>query len=331
MGLAASQVHFLALTKRKNTVEYNMSVANMHKLSLTREMTDLSQEYSRRLKCKKIAYYNNGDYHSLTYSYLMGYGQDPSAIMSGTAPLKKENSMVLTDYRGMVIMSNEYASVIKDVVGAGAVDKKGMGQTFSTSHIPAIIAQIVKGYSEEQISDAINNVLSSSYSTTGQNLMTGQSGSSGNKDNSDYVTENILKLVDFYYPIFAAAASNGWTTEYNNQVFDKQNNEDYISDALISGTFQLMMVEPAGDYEEDTSLNFFTSAGYIETTTDADTREEIIAWYESEKARIAYKEDMIDLQISDWSTELEAIKTEMQALQSFIDDATSNMSWGSSG
>ena len=86
-----------------------------------------------------------------------------------------------------------------------------------------------------------------------------------------------------------------------------------------------MMVEGSGEFEEDTSLNFFTNAGYIETVSDSETREEVNAWYEAEKNRIAEKENILDIQISEWSTTLEAVKVEIKALESYVSDAISSI------
>ena len=147
-------------------------------------------------------------------------------------------------------------------------------------------------------------------------------------DNTEKVESNYQKLVDFYYPIFASAASNGWTTEYNQ---DMAANEDYVSDAIVSGSFQLETVNGDGEYDEGTSLTYFVTAGLVQERTNSDTREEITAWYNAEKERISEKENYLDLEISDLSTELESINTEIQSIQSLIDDAISSVfDWGSS-
>ena len=61
-----------------------------------------------------------------------------------------------------------------------------------------------------------------------------------------------------------------------------------------------------------------------------DTRAEITAWYEEEKARISEKEDWIDIEMDNLSTELEAINTEIQSVKSLIEDAVGSVfDWGS--
>ena len=329
MGLACSNIRLLTLTARKADCEYGISVDSMRKMALTREQSALAQEYNSKLQTKSIAYYNNGQYNKINYNYLMGYGANYTAITSGTKPLKDENSMILTDYKGQVVMSADYASAITSVLGSSAMDSQGRGGTFSTDKIPAMLAELIPGYTEEQFQTVINgDSVTTSYDANGVQTITGEStGNTTTIDNSDKTTSLIQQLVDFYYPIFQAAAANGWTTEYNNEM---KSNENYVSDALVSGSFQLATVNEEGNYDPDTSLTYYITSGMVESRTDSDVREEITAWYEAEKARISEKEDWIDIDMDNLSTELEAINTEIQSVKSLIDDAISSVfDWGS--
>lgn len=330
MGLACSQIRLLTLTQRKADCEYGISIDSMRKMALTREQTQLSQEYYSKLQSKQISYYANGQYNKISYEYLMGYGSNYMAVTSGTKPLKSDNNVVLSDYKGQVILSETYANAITSVLGSSAMDNHGRGGTFSTDEIPAMLASFIPGFTEEQFKTVIDGEnVSSSYDTENVNTMTGEStGNSTTVDNSQSLTNNIQNLVDFYYPIFAAAAANGWTTEYNQEMAA---NDDYISDAIVSGTFQLEQVDSDGSYDPNTSLTYFTTNGFVQSRTDSDVREEITAWYNAEKERISEKENYLDLEMSDLSTELEAINTEIQSIQSYVDDAiTSVFDWGSS-
>ena len=71
MGLAASQVHFLALTARKADCEYGLAIDSSQKMALTREMSELSKEYYSKLQSKTISYYANGKYNKINYNYLL--------------------------------------------------------------------------------------------------------------------------------------------------------------------------------------------------------------------------------------------------------------------
>lgn len=330
MGLACSQIRLLTLTARKADCEYGISIDSMQKMALTREQTQLSEEYRRKLNSKQISYYANGQYGKMNYNYLMGYGKNFTPITSGNMPLKSENSMILSDYKGQVIMSKAYADAITSVLGASAMDGYGRGGTFSVDKIPEILAALIPGQTAEEFETVINNKkLSSEFPAHGIQTTTGEeTGTKVTVDNSDKVTKLIQSFVDFYYPIFSAAAANGWTTEYNN---DMALNDDYVSDAIVSGSFQLQTVNDEGNYDEGTSLTYFITAGLVQSRTDSDVREEITAWYNAEKERITEKENYIDIDMNDLSTELEAIKTEIQSIQSLIDDAISSVfDWGSS-
>lgn len=330
MGLACSNIRLLTLTARKADCEYGISIDSMQKMALSREQTQLSQEYNSKLKAKQISYYANGKYNKINYSYLMGYGNNYAAVTGGTQPLKSQNSMILTDFKGQVVMSKAYASAITSVLGSSAMNTQGRGGTFSTDQIPAILAKLLPGFTEAQFKNAIDGKSqdSTSYDANGKQTITGED--TGNKvtvDNTKTTTSKIQSIVDFYYPIFQAAAANGWTTEYNN---DMGTNDDYVSDALSSGTFQLATVNDEGNYEPDTSLTYYVTSGLVAQNNNSEVREEVTAWYEAEKARISEKEDYLDIDMDNLSTELESINTEIQSIQSLIDDAISSVfDWGS--
>lgn len=328
MGLACSQIRLLTLTARKADCEYGISIDSMRKMALTREQTQLSQEYYSKLKSAQISYYANGQYNKMTYGYIMGYGANYTAITAGTQPLKKENSMILTDYKGQVVMSDSYAKVMTKVLGSSAMDANGRGGTFSQDKIPEILAELIPGFSAEEFKAVIDNEkLSASYEAHGVNTITGEeTGTQVTVDSSDAKTKIVQSIVDFYYPIFQAAAANGWTTEYNQ---DMATNDDYISDAIVTGSFQLAEVNEEGNYDPDASLTYFVTSGLVTQNNNSEVREEITAWYNAEKERITEKENYIDLDMDNLSTELESINTEIQSIQSLIDDAIQSVfDWG---
>ena len=331
MGLACSNIRLLTLTARKADCEYSISIDSMRKMALSREQSNLSKEYYSKLQAKSIAYYDNGKYNKINYSYLMGYSGKEGylAVTNGSKPLKTENSMILTDYKGQVVMSDSYADALVAVLGSSAMDSNGRGGTFSTDKIPEILAKLVSGHSAEEFKTVMDGgKVSSSYNASGVQTTTGEA--NGNKtevDSTDEYTQKIQKIIDFYEPIFKAAASNGWTKEYNNEM---KTNDNYVSDAIVSGSFQLATVNEDGNYDPDTSLTYFVTAGLLESRTDSEAREEVTAWYNAEKERISEKENWIDIDMDNLSTELEAINTEIQSVKSLVDDAISSVfDWGS--
>ncbi len=327
MGLAASQVRLLTLTARKADCEYGISMNSMEKMALTRESSALAKEYYSKLQSKNISYYANGKYNKINYAYLMGYGQDYSSIWENY-PLKNDKSMVLTDYKGQVVLSDVYANAITSVLGASAMNASGQGSTFSQEKIAEIMAALCTGFTAQDFQTVIDGEqLTDTYNAKPVNTLSGmQTGETVSVDISENRTAQVRALIDFYYPIFTAAATNGWTTEYNKAMSE---NDNYISDALISGSFQIESTDSAGNYDEGTSLTYYVTAGSLETRTDSDIREEITAWYDAEKERITEKENFLDMEMKEWSTELEAINTEIQSIQSLIDDAISSVfDWG---
>ena len=328
MGLAASQIRLLTLTARKADCEYGLSINAMEKMALTREQSELSREYQSKLQAKQISYYANGQYNKINYSYLMGYDSYYKAVTDGTRPIKEDNSMILTDYKGQVVLSDTYANAITSVLGSSAMNGTGQGGTFSEDKIPEILAKVIPSYTADEFRTVIDGGnVDASYTSNPQNTMTGEStGETVEVDISSETTARIQQIVDFYYPIFQAAAANGWTKEYNQEM---AMNDDYISDAIVSGTFQLEIVDETGNYDPATSLTYFLTNGAVQERTDSSVREEITAWYEGEKARSSQKEDWLHMANQELSTELEAINTEIQSVESLVEDATSVLDWGS--
>lgn len=327
MGLACNQVAFLTLTQRKAQCELDISQASGHKMALAREMSDLASDYRARLNATKVSYYADGKYNQVNYSYLMGYGKNFLPITSGTAPVKADGSMILTDYRGAVVLAGDYADAITSVLGSSA-DGYGRGGTFSTSYIPDMMAFICPGFDVEVFKEVMNGgeVPSEYTADVIQTLGAVDTGNDVTVDNTKNATELVQKLLDFYLPIFKAAAANGWTTEYNDAM---AHNSSYVADAIASGTFCLSGVDDEGQYDPAMSTDYFVTYGEFTEKSDAEYREEITAWYNEEKERITEKETYLDIEIQDLSTELEAINTELQSLQSFIDDAiSSTFDWG---
>ena len=327
MGLACSQVRLLGLTQRKADCEYKITMNSMRKMALTNEQTELSREYQSRLQnAKQISYYANGKYNKVNYQYLMGYGRDYQGLINGTYSVKQNKSMILTDYRGLVVLSSDYANAITSVIGTSKVSG-GKGGTFDKKYIPKMLEEITD-YDASLFEDVMaNRPVTSSYSGYEYNLLTQETGEKKTYDNSDELTKQLQTLLDFYLPIFEAAATNGWTTEYNKEIMS---NEDYISDALISGTFFLESADDFGQYVENSSLTYFLNSDNLQKNSCEEMRENITAWYNAERANLNEKETWLDVENKELSTELEAINTEIDAVKTLIDDAiTSVFSWGS--
>jgi len=320
MGLAVGQIQLLSLTRRKADCERGISAIALRKMALTREMSQLTRDYQSKISQKQVVYYANGKYNKINYGYLMGYGNpidNVEAILLGKKALKDNNKMILSDYQGRVVLANSYAQAIMDVCGVA------QGAPFFQDDFPAIMEELTGGmFSEQEFANGIERYTWNAISTT---PVSGESEET-ELDITDNINESIQKLIDFFYPMLRAAMVNGWTTEYNTEI---QQNSDYMTDALATGTLILTEVNEYGYYDENASLTYFATSGDVELKSDADTRKELEVWYNAEKERISEKETFMDMELTDLSTELEAVKTEIESVKSFIDDATQSIfNWG---
>ena len=317
MGFAIAQIQFLSLTKRKADCEYGISRDAMQKLILTREMNQLTRDYQSRISQKQVVYYADGKYNKINYRYLMGAGAATASEIIQNQNVPKSNcNMVLTDPQGRVVLSNNYANAIMTVCGVSD------GQPFSENYIPYILEYLCPGVSASDFTDGI---ATHTWSATATSPVTGES-TEVEIDTADQANEIVQRLLDFFLPIFKAASVNGWTTEYN---VNMAQNENYLTDALSSGSLVLAEVNEYGFYDENASLTYFAIAGDIELRSDSDKRKEIERWYLDEQERISEKETLIDMDMQDLNTELEAIKAEIESVKSFIQDATQSIfNWG---
>ena len=74
MGLSAAQARLLTITARKSDCEFKSMGFSHEKIALSREMTDISNEYQNSLNLTKMVYdfYGNGDKSTpLSYNLLM--------------------------------------------------------------------------------------------------------------------------------------------------------------------------------------------------------------------------------------------------------------------
>ena len=97
MGMAASQVRFLSLQNRKNTVGLNLMTLSNRKLALSRDMNRIANEYNDAMNMKTLKW--SGDsgitYSDLTYKNLM----TPNDL-NATFPY------IITDAQGRVVLDD---------------------------------------------------------------------------------------------------------------------------------------------------------------------------------------------------------------------------------
>lgn len=115
MGLAASQARLLTITSRKSRAQFENMRLSHQKLALSRNLTDISNEYQNSLNQTKL-YYDfygvNSTDTPLTYDLLMS----PSSINDYTPTL-------ITNNQNQVILSTPYAEAAK----AAGIPMEGLG------------------------------------------------------------------------------------------------------------------------------------------------------------------------------------------------------------
>ncbi len=126
MGLAAGQARLLTITARKSDCEYQSMRLSHQKIALSRELSDLSNEYQNSLNQTKLIYdyYGTGDTSNpLSYGILM----NPSA-------LNDYMPTVLTDSMGRVTLNEKYAAAARFAgipqEGLGTLPSETMRQAF---------------------------------------------------------------------------------------------------------------------------------------------------------------------------------------------------------
>ena len=124
-------------------------------------------------------------------------------------------------------------------------------------------------------------------------------------------------------------------TEYKeagNSTYITVSNSENLQAGLKSGLYQLVNVSSLkyGGYSKGQNLDYFKTQNYVVEQTDQSTRETITAWYNAAKADLNEKENYWDSEITQLSTELNTITTEIDSVKKLREDAiSSTFKWGS--
>lgn len=125
MGLAASQARFLGITLRKANCEFKSTEVAQERLELTRQMTDISQEYSNALNSTKLVWYNDAAADS--YGNPSAFGLSYSLLMMPSAA-NDYNPYMVTSRSGAIILNSKYAQAARDAgisMAGGVPSQKG--------------------------------------------------------------------------------------------------------------------------------------------------------------------------------------------------------------
>lgn len=135
--------------------------------------------------------------------------------------------------------------------------------------------------------------------------------------------------------VSAAIQKNTVTGKFsvvNNDTYTTVSNTDNLQDGLKSGIYQLVNVSSNkyGGYAKAQGLDYFKTQNYVVEQTDQSERETITAWYNAARADLNEKENYWDSEITQLSTELNTITTEIDSVKKLREDAiSSTFKWGS--
>ena len=142
MGLAASQARFLAITARKSDCEQRSMAIAQEKLSITRELSRISDEYQRALDATKLIWdgeTEDGTVYDLSYDVMM----NPSEL-NGYSPF------LVTNRTGQIVLDDQLAN---------ACEAAGLDQISSSGSLAGrnnFVRQLAKvGYISSAVADVI--------------------------------------------------------------------------------------------------------------------------------------------------------------------------------
>lgn len=185
MGLAASQARLLTITSRKSRAQFESMRLSHQKLALSRNLTDISNEYQNSLDQTKL-YYDfygvNSTDTPLTYNMLMS----PSSINSYTPTLISNN-------QGQIVLSSPYAMAARNA----GIPQEGLGCTPSSLMREAFIQNLAQ-------TGVITQATADSICLIGYNNMAGLGGD--NLINTVITTGSYQDLLDMLRGVGSSGA-----------------------------------------------------------------------------------------------------------------------------
>ena len=166
MGLSASQARLLTITSRKSDCEFQSMRYSHEKIALSRNMTDISNEYQNALNQTKLVYdfYGTNDRSTpLSYALMM----EPS-IMNNYLP------MLTTNSAGKVVLDSRLAAAAR----AAGIPNEGLG-TLPSEYVRN---KFLAGLGEQSV---ITPIQLQNFQSINYNQSVGQG-------NTDPITQNVL-------------------------------------------------------------------------------------------------------------------------------------------
>lgn len=171
MGLSASQARLLTITSRKSDCEFQSMRYSHEKIALSRNMTDISNEYQNALNQTKLVYdfYGTNDKSTpLSYGLMM----EPS-IMNNYLP------MLTTNSAGKVVLDSKLAAAAR----AAGIPNEGLG-TLPSEYVRN---KFLEGLGEQNV---ITPIQLENFKAINYNQSVGQG-------NTDPITQNVYERVQY--------------------------------------------------------------------------------------------------------------------------------------
>ena len=237
MGLAAGQARLLTITGRKSDCEYASMKLSHQKIALSRELSDLSNEYQNSLNQTKLVYdyYGTGDETTpLSYGLLM----TPST-------LNDYMPTTITDALGRVTLNSKYAAAAR----AAGIPQEGLGTLPSEGMRNAFIEGLyTSGLLTKNTAEKILSLPYNQQAGFGGGATVAVTTTSGNiNDLVDYLKENCTNQFNFSNPIPAGDDRKSWIENpddirndtsqdtYNINIYDLLTNTKEISLSFQGG------------------------------------------------------------------------------------------------
>ena len=200
MGLAAGQARLLTITGRKSDCEYASMKLSHQKIALSRELSDLSNEYQNSLNQTKLVYdyYGTGDETTpLSYGLLM----TPST-------LNDYMPTTITDALGRVTLNSKYAAAAR----AAGIPQEGLGTLPSEGMRNAFIEGLyTSGLLTKNTAEKILSLPYNQQAGFGGGATVAVTTTTGNiNDLVDYLIENCTNQFNFSNPIPAGDDRKSW-------------------------------------------------------------------------------------------------------------------------
>lgn len=200
MGLAAGQARLLTITGRKSDCEYASMKLSHQKIALSRELSDLSNEYQNSLNQTKLVYdyYGTGDETTpLSYGLLM----TPST-------LNDYMPTTITDALGRVTLNSKYATAAR----AAGIPQEGLGTLPSEGMRNAFIEGLyTSGLLTKNTAEKILSLPYNQQAGFGGGATVAVTTTTGNiNDLVDYLKENCTNQFNFSNPIPAGDDRKSW-------------------------------------------------------------------------------------------------------------------------